>query len=41
MDNCCDALLKYLLFILNFFLFITGCALIAVGAYVQTQVRTC
>jgi hypothetical protein len=39
MDNCCDSLMKYILFLLNFFLFCTGLALIAVGAYVQLEVR--
>lgn len=35
MENCCDSALKYLTFILNFFLFLTGVALIALGAYCQ------
>jgi len=37
MDNCCDALMKYLIFILNFVLFAVGCALIALGAYVKAE----
>ena len=37
MENCCDSMLKYLIFIFNFFLFMTGVALIAMGAYIQIE----
>eukprot|EP00095_Tigriopus_kingsejongensis_P004648 maker-scaffold29_size597861-snap-gene-3.10 protein:Tk04648 transcript:maker-scaffold29_size597861-snap-gene-3.10-mRNA-1 annotation:"cd63 antigen" len=37
MDNCCDSMLKYIIFIFNFFLFMTGVALIAMGTYVHIE----
>ena len=37
MENCCDSMLKYLIFIVNFFFFVTGVALVSMGAYVQIQ----
>jgi CD63 antigen len=37
MDNCCDSLLKYLIFVFNFFFFLTGVALISVGAYMKIE----
>ncbi len=37
MENCCDATLRYALFIFNFFVFLTGIALISVGCYIQFQ----
>ena len=37
MNNCCDSMLKYLIFIFNFFLFMSGVALIAMGTYIQIE----
>ncbi len=39
MDNCCDSLMKYFLFILNFFIFVIGAVFIGAGAFVQTQMK--
>ncbi len=37
MDNCCDSLLNKLLCIFNFFFFLTGIALIAMGTYIHLE----
>jgi len=37
MDNCCESLVKYILFLFNFVFAITGLALIGLGAYVKIQ----
>lgn len=39
MGNCCDNMLKYIVFLFNFCFFVTGCILIGVGAYVQIQMK--
>jgi len=37
MENCCESIVKYFIFIFNFLLAVSGLALIGVGAYVQIQ----
>lgn len=39
MANCCDSMLKYIVFLFNFAFFATGCILIGIGAYVQIQMK--
>jgi len=33
--NCCDSMLKYIVFLCNFIFFLTGCAVLGIGIYVQ------
>jgi hypothetical protein len=40
MGNCCDNMLKYIVFLFNFAFFATGCILIGIGAYVQIQMKS-
>jgi hypothetical protein len=40
MANCCDSMLKYIVFLFNFAFFATGCILIGIGAYVQIQMKS-
>jgi len=40
MANCCDSMLKYIVFLFNFCFFITGCLLIGFGAYVQIEMKS-
>ena len=40
MANCCDNMLKYIVFLFNFAFFATGCILIGIGAYVQIKMRS-
>jgi len=37
--GCCDNMLKYIVFLFNFIFFLTGTALIGIGAYVQIQMK--
>lgn len=37
MDNCCDSLIKYIIFIFNFFFLLTGIALISIGSYMKVE----
>ena len=40
MENCCDSMVKYLIFIFNFFLFLSGVALLASGIYAEVEMST-
>lgn len=39
MANCCDSMLKYIVFLFNFLFFITGGLLIGIGAYAQIKLK--
>jgi len=40
MENCCGSIIKYILFILNLLVALSGLALIGLGAYVQIEDKT-
>ena len=40
MANCCDNMLKYIVFLFNFCFFITGGLLIGIGAYAQIKLKS-
>ena len=40
MANCCDNMLKYIVFLFNFCFFITGGLLIGIGAYAQIKMKS-
>ena len=33
--NCCDSMLKYIVFLCNFIFFLSGAAILGIGIYVQ------
>ena len=35
--NCCDSMLKYIVFLCNFIFFLTGAAILGIGIYVQVE----
>ena len=35
--NCCDSMLKYIVFLCNFIFFLTGAAVLGIGIYVQLE----
>ena len=35
--NCCDSMLKYIVFLCNFIFFLTGAAVLGIGIYVQVE----
>lgn len=37
--NCCDSMLKYIVFLCNFVFFLTGCAVLGIGIYVQLTMK--
>lgn len=39
MDNCCDSLMKYIVFLFNFVFFLTGVILIGLGAYIRLTMK--
>jgi len=40
MDNCCDSIMKYLVFFFNFIFFVAGIALLGVGIYIQVTFKS-
>jgi len=37
--NCCDSMLKYIVFLCNFVFFLTGCAVLGIGIYIQLTMK--
>lgn len=37
--GCCDNIIKYVIFLFNFIVFLVSCALIGMGAYIQAQMK--
>jgi len=38
--GCCETMLRYIIFLINFVFFLASVAVIAIGAYIQIQMRT-
>lgn len=39
--GCCDTMLRYIVFLINFVFFLTAVGLIGIGAYIQINVKQC
>ena len=38
--GCCETMLRYIIFLINFVFFLASVAVIAIGAYIQIQMKT-